>query len=227
MKAIILSAGQGTRLQPLTFETPKPLIKISGETIVDRIFKSLPEEIDEAIIVVEHLKDKIKSHVGENFYNKKVTYVDQIPMRGTYGALLSAKDLFEEKERFLVINGDDIHDKEELEKYLHFPRSLGVQPMIMPNYYSVKIKDGFVDGFSPQTDEEKVSGALIATGAYVLDTDIFKHPGVEVFGGEFGLPQTIMEQKDEFPITGIITTKWVTVNSIEDIEKAEKYFNSN
>lgn len=224
MKAIILAGGKGTRLQPLTFETPKPLISIAGKTIIDRIFASLPDEMHEVIVVVEHLKDKIKSHVGDNFYNKKVIYVDQIPMRGTFGALLSAKNLLKEKERFLVINGDDIHDKEELEKYLLYPRSFGVQSMNMPNYYSVKIKDGFVDGFSPQTDEEKVKGAHVATGAYVLDTDIFKHPGVEVYGGEFGLPQTIMQQKDEFPVTGIITTKWVTINSIEDIQKAEKYF---
>ena len=147
MKAVILAAGQGTRLLPLTKETPKPLIKISGIPIINRIFDSLPEEIDEVIVVVEHLKDKIKSHIGNNFYNKKVSYVDQMYMKGTFGALISAKDTLVENERFLVINGDDIHDKEELRKYLEYPRSFGIQKMHMPGYYDIQCdQNGFIKG---------------------------------------------------------------------------------
>ena len=228
MKAIILAAGKGNRLSPLTEHTPKPLINISGKPVIDRIFQSLPDEIDEVIIVVEHLKEKIKSHVGDNFYGHKVTYVDQISMRGTFGALLSARPFIAPNERFLVLNGDDLHEKTELEKYLEYPRSFGLQKMKMENYHSVHIdKDNYIIGFYSQTEKEKIDGTLIATGAYLTDTNVFKHEGIALRDGEHGLPQTLLAQKNIYPIKAVITEKWIPINSFEDIEKVEFHFKNN
>lgn len=225
MKAIILAAGKGTRLRPLTEQTPKPLIPIAGVPIIDRIFQSLPNKIDEVILVVEHLKEKIKSYVGENFYDRKVLYADQIQMKGTFGALLSAKPFVTADEKFLVLNGDDIHSKIELEKYFEHPRSFGVQKMKMEKYHSIHIdSQGYIEGFYPQTELEKSEGAFIATGAYFVDANIFNHEGIALQDGEYGLPQTLLAQKDKYPLTGIITTKWVPINSFEDITKAEKIY---
>ena len=95
----------------------------------------------------------------------------------------------------------------------------------MPNYYNIKTDElGNISGFSKQTDEEKVNGVSVATGVYVLDSHIFEHPGVSVFGGEYGLPQTILEQKEEYPIKAVETHKWIPINSFEDLEKANKIF---
>ena len=55
MKCVILAAGKGTRLRPLTEDTPKPLIKVSGKTLLDRIVESLPSAVDELIIVTGYL----------------------------------------------------------------------------------------------------------------------------------------------------------------------------
>lgn len=221
---MILCAGEGTRMRPLTFTLPKPLIDVSGKTIIERILESLPEEIDEVILVVDYLREKIISHLVENFLGRKISYAIQGEKRGTFGALLSAKNFIEENERFLVLNGDDIHDKFELREYLKHPRSFGIQKMIMPNYYSVSVDENkHVIGFAKQTDKEKLYGTFVATGAYVLDSNIFKHPGVIVFGGELGLPQTILAQKD-YPINAVVTERWVPINSFEDLEKAKKIF---
>ena len=225
MKAIILAAGEGTRLKPLTLDIPKSLISIGGKPIIDRIFESLPDEIDEVFIVVGHLKEKIKSHLGDNFRGKKVSYANQIDKHGTFGALLSARSFLSEGEVFLVLNGDDIHRKEELQKFMSGMRSFGVQKMIMPNYYSVLVNDDdHIEGFRSQTEEEKKSGTLVATGVYTLDTKIFDHPGVVVNGGEYGLPQTILAQKDLYPVKAILTTSWFPINSFEDIEKFKTNF---
>lgn len=225
MKAIILAAGEGTRMRPLTETTPKPLIDLGNKKIIDYVISSLPDEIDEVVLVVDYLKEKIIDYLGDNHLGKKIIYVTQGEEKGTYGALLSAKSLIAQDERFIVLNSDDIHDKAELVEYLKFPRSFGIQKMIMPNYYSVTTDmTGNILGFSKQTDEEKVSGVMVGTGVYVLDGKIFNHPGVKVFGGELGLPQTILEQKDEFPIKAVITEKWFPINTLEDLERARKFF---
>ena len=59
MRAILLAAGMGTRLRPLTLETPKPLIKVNGESIIERQIKCLKEiGIDEIIVVTGYLHEK-------------------------------------------------------------------------------------------------------------------------------------------------------------------------
>lgn len=210
-------------MRPLTATMPKPLIDLGSKKIIDYVLSSLPDEIDEVILVVDYLKEKIIEYLGNNFGNKKISYVMQGNKKGTYGALLSVKDLIQDEERFMVLNSDDIHDKLELTEYLKFPRSFGVQKMIMPNYYNVQTdSEEYIDGFSKQTEEEKVSGAMVGTGVYVLDSKIFDHPGVVVYGGELGLPQTILEQKKEYPVRAVVTEKWIPINTIEDLERIRK-----
>jgi hypothetical protein len=58
----------------------------------------------------------------------------------------------------------------------------------------------------------------------VADADVFKHPGIVLRDGECGLPQTLLAQKDTHPIKGIITEKWIPVNSFADIENADNFF---
>lgn len=220
MKAVILAAGEGTRLRPLTIETPKPLLRVGGKPIIEKILEALPDEIDEAIIVVGYMKEKIAAHLGDSFADKKITYAEQGSQRGTLGALWAAKPYIGPGERFLVLNGDDLNDKSELEKFLRHDRAFGVQKAVMPNYYFVLEKDGKLAGFRNQSDEERVAGANIATGVYLLDTHIFEHAGVEVAGKEIGLPQTINELKEKYPIALVETYRWFPVNSLEDLERA-------
>src|SRR3990167_2605925 len=64
MKAVILAAGEGKRMLPLTLTTPKPLLPVNGKPIIDYIFDSLPFEIDEVIIAVLYLGDKLKKYLS-------------------------------------------------------------------------------------------------------------------------------------------------------------------
>ncbi len=224
MKAVILAAGKGTRLQPLTHHTPKALISIGGQTIVDRIFMSLPNEITEVLLVVDHLKDKIFAHVGNSFHGMPVIHIEQINMSGTLGALFSARPFLNDDETFLVLNGDDIYDKTELAECLQYPRSMGLQRLKLPGYHSVHLDaNGYITGFFPQTRAEETTGALIATGAYVVDSHIFDHPGTPNNKKEFGLPETMMTQKDVYPIKGVIMKGWLPINTTNHIFEAEAF----
>src|SRR5262245_18769194 len=110
MQCVILAAGKGTRLRPLTENTPKPLVKVAGKTLLDHIVESIPSSVDELIIVTGYLGHMIQEHCGQEFHGRKVKYVTQEEQNGTAKALWLCKDLI--KGRFLFLFADDIHGKE-------------------------------------------------------------------------------------------------------------------
>jgi NDP-sugar pyrophosphorylase family protein len=62
MKAIILAAGRGTRLQPLTNTTPKPMIQVCGKPILEYLVESLYQEVSEIILIVKYKQEVIKEY---------------------------------------------------------------------------------------------------------------------------------------------------------------------
>lgn len=227
MKVIILAAGKGTRLQPFTHTTPKPLLPLRDNvTILDSILENLPDEINEVIIIIAHLGHVVRDFVSNRTDHRKITLVEQDEnLSGTMGALLSAKHLLGTNESFLVMNGDDLQEKNELEKFIQDPNihTFGVQKSIMPGYLAININaEGYVTGFRDQTDEEKANGALVATGTYFINASLFSFDPEPIFGGAFGLPQTIVKHLETNPIKAVETHHWKSINTHEDLEYAQK-----
>ena len=77
MQCVIIAAGRGTRMRPLTDTTPKPLLKVCGKAVLDHIVEALPTQITELIIVTGYLGEQIREHCGEEFYVRPVTYLEQ------------------------------------------------------------------------------------------------------------------------------------------------------
>ncbi len=113
MKCIILVAGRGIRMMPLTKDTPKPLLKVNGIPIIDYVLYYLPKEIDEIIIVVDYLGEQIKKHIGNRHDGIKVTYVQGSDKGNAYSFLATKKYL--KNERFLLIYGDEMPNAENIE----------------------------------------------------------------------------------------------------------------
>lgn len=225
MKAIILCAGRGTRLKPLTDTTPKTLLPVQGEPILRHILRELPEDITEVFLVIDYLGEKIQDFVKNKSYPFSISCVEQIPYKkGTGAALLSVKPFINKGERFLVLNGDDLIKKRDLENLLLHPRSFQVQHAILPGHYKIVSREEFLSHFEPQTDEEKEKGALVATGAYVLDSNFFDFEPREVWGGEIGIPQTLVAHTHDYPITTVVCTSWEPINTIEHLKRANKNF---
>ena len=110
MKAMILAAGFGKRLLPVTESIPKPLLKIGNETLIQRNIKLLIESgYSEIIINVSHLGHLIKEHVEETFPGKDISFSFEEKPLGTGGGILKALPLLGD-ECFLVINADIFHN---------------------------------------------------------------------------------------------------------------------
>jgi N-acetyl-alpha-D-muramate 1-phosphate uridylyltransferase len=107
MKAMILAAGRGERLRPLTDETPKPLIKVAGRSLIEYHLENLAKAgIKQIIINTAWLAEKIHQQLGDgSAYGVSIQYSDEGVAMETAGGIINALPLLG-NEPFLVINGD-------------------------------------------------------------------------------------------------------------------------
>ena len=112
MKAIILAAGEWSRLRPLTNTTPKPIIKIFWKTIIEHNLEHIYKYVSEIIIIVKYKQEEIKKAIWDEYEWVKVTYIEQNDEKWTWAAIRWIKL---EKD-VLIMNWDSIFWKEDLKK---------------------------------------------------------------------------------------------------------------
>ena len=107
MKAVVLAAGKGTRLRPLTEDIPKAMVEVDGRPILTHCLDQLANlGADEFVIVVGYLKEEIISHYGDEFEGIPITYTHQREQNGLAHALLTAEDHVDDD--FMLMLGDNI-----------------------------------------------------------------------------------------------------------------------
>ena len=110
MKAMILAAGYGRRLMPITNKIPKPLLKVGNQTLIERNINCLISSgFSEIIINVSHLSKLIINFVENTFPNQNILFSQEDQPLGTGGGILNALDLIG-NETFLLTNSDIYHD---------------------------------------------------------------------------------------------------------------------
>lgn len=110
MKAMILAAGFGKRLKPLTDDIPKPLLKVGNQSLIERNIRSLLNYgFDEIVINVSYLGNMITEHVLEIFPNNKIIFSKESEPLGTGGGIKNALKLLGD-EPFMLINADIYHN---------------------------------------------------------------------------------------------------------------------
>ncbi|HEV8582328.1 MAG TPA: NDP-sugar synthase [Thermoanaerobaculia bacterium] len=109
IRALVLAAGLGTRLRPLTDHTPKPLLPVRGVPILGHTLAQLAAVGCEAAAVnLHHLGDQIRQRFGDAFAGMPLTWSEEPELLGTLGALHPLRDFFAPADLVLLINGDSL-----------------------------------------------------------------------------------------------------------------------
>jgi len=173
MQAVVLAAGEGKRLRPLTKNRPKVMIPVGNKPILEYIIDSLAQVgIRDIVMVVGYREDSIISYFGDGSrWGVSIRYAKQSKRLGTAHALYQAKDYV--KGNFLILPGDNIIDsltiKDIVDKEIN--TILATYSDITSKYGSVIEDKGKIRVVEKKRGDE---GGLIFTGIAKLSTDIFE-----------------------------------------------------
>ena len=226
MQAFILAAGKGVRMRPLTYDIPKPMVKVAGKNLLEHKLDQLPESIGEVIMVVGYLGDQIINYFGREYQGKKITYVRQEELSGTGKALWLARGQI--KGKFISLMGDDIYLRQDLEKCLEYDWAVLAQKVAGP------ARGGRIVFRSDGHLQEIIEGEhnhehehLMNTGVFVMEPEIFNYELVKLPGKEeWGLPQTLVQAAQDFDVKIVIASFWLPVTDVNDLKKAEQILKS-
>lgn len=180
MQIVIMAAGDGTRLMPMTKNKPKAMVDIAGLPLLEHTFNEvskLKPKVKKIILVTGYKEAAIKKYFGNNYKKIPIQYVTQHERKGTGHAVMQTEDHVDKKtaEQFLVINGDDLYSHKDLQKLTNHPNCILLQELEDVSAFGVVTVDeeGKVTGFV-EKPKEKVNSKLINIGAYSFTTELFE-----------------------------------------------------
>ncbi|SFR49092.1 MULTISPECIES: UTP--glucose-1-phosphate uridylyltransferase AglF [Halorubrum] len=232
MKAVILAAGKGTRLKPLTDDQPKALVEVDGRPLLEHVFEQLVEVgISEFVVVVGYRKSQIIDRYGDSFRGVPITYAHQREQLGLAHALLQAKPYVDEE--FALMLGDNVFDA-NLGDVIDRQRRGDVDAAFLVE--EVPIEEASRYGVCETTEDGEIvevvekpddpPSNLVMTGFYTFSPAIFHacHLVQASDRGEYELPDTIdLLLESGRSIDAIPMDGWrVDVGYPEDRDRAER-----
>ena len=174
LQAVIMAGGKGTRLYPLTEQTPKPMLPVGDRPLLEIIIAQLRDSgIKKVNVSTHHQRDKIESHFGDGRqFGVELSYVSEDRPLGTAGSL----GLIEcPTETTLVINGD-ILTQVNFQAMLHFHRAQRAELTVAVRQYEVQVPFGVIesDGALVRGVTEKpLINFFVNAGIYLLEPSVY------------------------------------------------------
>lgn len=211
MQAIILTAGKGERMQPLSFAKQKHLIKILGRTILEHNLEQLDGLIDEVILVIrpDDKCKEIRDLVGDRYKRLKIRYAIQKKLLGTADAVKCSSSLL--KDRFLLLNGDDLYDKKDIQKVLKTFPCLLAKEVKQPQFFGVvEAEKGIVNSLIEKPLKPKSN--LANSGLYFLPKEILNYSIKKSSRGEYEFTDYIKQFIKDQKLNIVKAKQWIPVS---------------
>lgn len=236
MKVIILSAGIGSRLRPLTDHLPKCLVKINGKEILRYQVESfLKNGIEEIVLVCGYKADMVKNFCDANHFSqiKIIENIDYNTTNNMYSLNLAKDEVL--GQDFMFCNGDVIYGSEIIRQMVATKSSdaIGVQ---VGNFNDEAMKvtvdeNGIINDISKKIDRDKAFGTSIDLYKISAEGSTKLYDTIEVLlkdnqnnWSEVALQQMMQEKKIHFQPIDIQENKWFEIDNLEDYFNAVKMF---
>jgi UDP-N-acetylglucosamine diphosphorylase/glucosamine-1-phosphate N-acetyltransferase len=194
MKAVILAAGKGTRLYPLTITTPKILLPVLNKPMIHHFDEILEGIVDEIVIVIANndYSKQIETYVNANKFLNKISFATQAlnENSGTGDALQAARDKISVNEKFILLYGDDYYARQDLENLVKHEYAIVGKKVSDPEKWGILQQDGAGNLDKLVEKPQTFVGDIGNIGMYLLDSTIF-----ELF------ENTAISQRGEFEVT--------------------------
>lgn len=176
IQAVIMAGGFGTRLKPLTDDTPKPMLPVGGRPLMEHIVKQLRMAGIQRVNVTTHYKpEKIKDHFGDGqAFDVALNYVNEDLPLGTAGALGL---LPEPTEPMLIINGDILTDI-NIRAFVDYHREYKADMTVAVRRYEVQVPYGVVEAEGShikRIDEKPKFTYFVNAGIYLIEPSVYDH----------------------------------------------------
>jgi len=179
--ALILAGGKGVRLQPITYEIPKPLMLVHDRTLLEHSFDLFKKyNIKNIILSIGYKGDKIRQAIGDGRkFGVKVTYVEEDTPMGTGGAIKLAEPLL--KEPFICCNADELKELDLMDMFMsHRDNKAAVTIALTsvedPSMYGVaSLQGNRILEFVEKPPKESAPSKLINSGLYIMEPSVFSY----------------------------------------------------
>lgn len=230
---MILGAGIGSRLDPLTRSLPKPIVPIVGKPVMGHIIDHLRHYgITEIMVNVQYLGHKIVEVLGDgSAYGVSISYSHEDKLWGDAGGLKRCEAFFRDgsDDTLMVVGGDDLSDMDfgaviAAHKEKNATATIGVKPVEDPSAFGIAVTDsaGFITRFQEKPKPGTAFSNLANTGVYVFNTSVFDTIPAETFYG-FGnnvLPGLLAAGK---PLVAVPSESyWEDVGNLMIYRKAQR-----
>jgi UDP-N-acetylglucosamine diphosphorylase/glucosamine-1-phosphate N-acetyltransferase len=182
MKTVILAAGEGVRLQPITSTRPKHLIKVGGKSILEHCLDAVKTSgTEEALIVVHYMGDVIRQYFGDGKkFGLKIEYVEQKAVLGTGNAVSLVEPYV--KDDFLLVYGDLLFSAEAVKNVVELhakekpAATMAVVPVENPEDYGIVELENEknVKRIVEKPNRKEAPSNLANAGVYIFSTEIFE-----------------------------------------------------
>lgn len=229
IKAMIMAAGVGSRLDPLTKSVPKPLVPVANRPVMDILVDNLKSiGVKDIVSNTHYLAEKIINRYENINFGVNFKFIKEDTLSGTAGGLKKCQFFFDKGDEFLVLSADGLSNA-DLQKGIDMHRKSGAIATIgikeIPHeevsHFGVVVTDGtgYITEFQEKPSVEEAKSNFINTGIYVFDYRIFDYIPENTF---YDFAKNVFPNllKDHEINTFVIDNYWTDIGTLEQYQQS-------
>ncbi|UHQ95348.1 bifunctional sugar-1-phosphate nucleotidylyltransferase/acetyltransferase [Haloterrigena alkaliphila] len=210
MQAVVLAAGEGTRIRPLSSAVPKPMLPVADRPLVAHtVDTAVDAGADEIVLVIGYKGETVRNYFGDEYRGTPVSYAVQTEQAGTADAVAAARDRIDGP--FAVLNGDNLYDPAAIDRlFAECPAVCAVEVDDPRNYGVLATDDGTVVDITEKPADPPTN--LANAGAYAFPEEAREWLEVsESERGEREITDVLATVVERFAVTPVTLERWLDV----------------